>query len=692
MKSLFRLTLLLLGAPAVAQDPAWLPAIESRLTTQSTLSVLIVVRPPSSTRERASAAETARPLALQLAADGLEVRHVYEHQPLILADVGRESLRQLSTRSEIAAVHENEYIRALDVEREGAQLVTSTPAVGADKAWAQGYRGQGFTIAVLDSGINAAHEMFRGKIKAEACFSDPSASPLYLSLCPGGVKSAVGPGTASLCPGAIKNAYGVCDHGSHVAAIAAGDNADPANRVRGVAPEAGLIAVQVFTRAAGCVDCLGAWTSDLIAAMDWLISIAPSHSIAAVNMSVGSTARAESCPGAALESGIKRLRELGVLTVIAAGNDGQTGALSYPGCIKAAVAVGSVSRAGTPSTFSNAARTLDLLAPGEAVRSAIHGAPAAYASYSGTSMATPHVAGAVAVLKSRMPGASADQIEHALKIGGAAVTSPQWNWTTPRLMLAGALGSGALNMVGIDPPPPGVIVSGVAPGKATAMQSMLRLANPGATSLTATVALREDRTGHGLGVHQLAIPGRATRQLLAAEIEAALGAPVILASSLVAIINADRPVLVQHIVVDGVSGTPANVTTCTQTQEAGSPARFFFNVNSLTGTERPSRITLVNAGERRVYEGFRIYNADTGEYVASVRIPTLLPGGSASYSAAELIAKSDNYMDFAFPRGASRRSPVVNLIREQTFEGAATHMVAQPGGGTVDMTRACLSD
>ena len=104
----------------------------------------------------------------------------------------------------------------------------------------------------------------------------------------------------------------------------------------------------------------------------------------------------------------QRLREVGIAVVVAAGNGGSTTDLAYPACVRGIVGVSSVGSAGTPSSFANRAPALSLFAPGETITAAAPGN--ATQIKSGTSQATPQVAGALALFRQREPSASFDAL------------------------------------------------------------------------------------------------------------------------------------------------------------------------------------------------------------------------------------------------------------------------------------------
>ena len=215
------------------------------------------------------------------------------------------------------------------------------------------------------------------------------------------------------------NASG-CEHGTHVAGIAAGRGAD----FSGMAPDADIIAVQVFSRFTGAAcggqaACVASFTSDQIRALDFVQQLAATRAVAAVNMSLGGGRSTTACDTDITKPVIDQLRAAGVATVIASGNDGFRDSVSFPGCISSAVTVGATTKQDTLADFSNCGPQVDLHAPGVGINSSIPGGR--FAAFSGTSMATPHVAGAFAALRSRGPAVSIDQIETALKQSGGAV-------------------------------------------------------------------------------------------------------------------------------------------------------------------------------------------------------------------------------------------------------------------------------
>jgi hypothetical protein len=175
-----------------------------------------------------------------------------------------------------------------------------------------------------------------------------------------------------------------------------------------------------------------------------------------------STASCDAAHGARKDA-IDLLRSVGIATVVASGNNGFVDALTAPACISSAISVGSTTKTDEVSGFSNAAPFLSLLAPGGSITSSIPGG--GFATFSGTSMAAPHVAGAWAVLKSRLPSATVDQILDALRSTGQPIVDSGNGLTFPRIQVDRAVSALAAFSphVTLDAPMAGAQVASGAP-------------------------------------------------------------------------------------------------------------------------------------------------------------------------------------------------------------------------------------
>lgn len=361
--------------------------------------------------------------------------------PAVALAVNAEGLAALASNPNVVSIQEDWVVPAT--------LAESTPLIGATDVWASGYTGEGQTVAILDTGVDKTHPFLTNKVVSEACYSTNDSSYNSVTVCPGGVSQSTATGSAmpygGVCPS------GECDHGTHVAGIAAGkDNGSIG--FNGVAKNASIIAVQVFSKfpadqCDGYSACVMSYTSDQILGLERVYDLRDTYEIAAVNMSLGggkytSQTTCDSV-NAAIKQVIDNLRSVGIATVIASGNNGYTDGISSPGCVSSAVSVGSTgdgsdgATADVVSYYSNSISFLDLLAPGQWITSSTPNG--GYDAWSGTSMATPHVVGAWALLKSKYPSATVDQIQNFLVLSGKSITDSRNGVKTPRINVKAAL-------------------------------------------------------------------------------------------------------------------------------------------------------------------------------------------------------------------------------------------------------------
>ncbi|UOY91756.1 S8 family serine peptidase [Ectobacillus sp. JY-23] len=263
-----------------------------------------------------------------------------------------------------------------------ANLDKSVPQVGAPTAWEVGYDGKGTTVAVLDTGIDQDH---------------PDIAPQ--------LDDAV-----NFVPGEDINDYN--SHGTHVASTVLGTGAASEGRNKGVAPGARLVVGKVLANNGTGQD---SWVID---GMEWAADKAK-----IVNMSLGSSEASDGTDP--MSQAVNRLSaEKGTLFVIAAGNKGGDSMIGAPGAADAALTVGAISKTDQLASFSSRGPRLndyaikpDLSAPGVgivAARSQYSSGSGVYMSKNGTSMATPHVAGAAAIVAQKHPDWTGEQIKQAL--------------------------------------------------------------------------------------------------------------------------------------------------------------------------------------------------------------------------------------------------------------------------------------
>ncbi len=282
---------------------------------------------------------------------------------------------------------------------DGKRKVTldeSVPQIGAPAAWQAGYTGKGVTVAVLDTGVDATHPDLATQVAGAKNFTTESAED-------------------------------VVGHGTHVASTIAGTGAASGGKYKGVAPDAKLYDGKV------CAD-RGCYESDLLAGMEWA---AKEVKAKVVNFSIGGTDTPEIDP---LEEAVNRLTaETGTLFVVAAGNSGDApGTVKSPGSADAALTVGAVDKQNQLAWFSSrgprvgdSAVKPDVSAPGVSIvaakaKSSSIGEPVGdqYLRLQGTSMATPHTAGAAALLAQEHPAWKAGELKSTL-MGSAKVAADQ---------------------------------------------------------------------------------------------------------------------------------------------------------------------------------------------------------------------------------------------------------------------------
>jgi subtilisin family serine protease len=294
-----------------------------------------------------------------------KVKHVYQHAINgFAAEMSEEDAERLSEDYRVKFVEEDS-VMSIDATQ-------TNPPWGLDRidqrnlplnaSYTYNWTGSGVRVYVIDTGIRTSHNQFGGR-----------ASNVF---------DAFG-GSGADCNG----------HGTHVAGTVGGST-------YGVAKSAMLRGVRVL-------NCNGSGsTSGVIAGVDWVRNNRIDPAVA--NMSLGGGV------SSALDTAVNNLANSGVAIAVAAGNSNANACNSSPARAANAITVGSTTSTDARSSFSNFGTCLDLFAPGSSILSSWYTSNTATATLSGTSMASPHVAGAAALYKQANPSASATTIRNAL--------------------------------------------------------------------------------------------------------------------------------------------------------------------------------------------------------------------------------------------------------------------------------------
>ncbi len=338
-----------------------------------------------------------------------------------LADYSHLPMRALRVRSAraLAALAAHPNLRAIYANGTLQRvLAQSLPLIGQPAAQAAGYGGAGTTVAVIDDGIDITNPAF-------GCSGVATPAECRIAAVQ----------TIASTPGADFT------HGTNVSAI-----------VTGVAAEARVAMLNVFSAS-------GASFSDVITGINWSIANRSAYNIVAINMSLGDTSHSTSAckNGNSFTTPVANARAAGISVVAAAGNVAYvnntfTPGLSKPACTPGVISVGAVydsnvggliwgsapnqctdntSQADQVVCFSQSAPILTLLAPGAMIT-------AAGITEGGTSQASPHAAGAVAILRAAFPGDTVDATLARLITSGVQIADPRSGVTKPRLSLADA--------------------------------------------------------------------------------------------------------------------------------------------------------------------------------------------------------------------------------------------------------------
>jgi len=278
----------------------------------------------------------------------------------VLENISNLDVSKLLKSDKVKTVEEDAIAttQAHNVTIQAQTLPWGIDRIDAELVWPGGNNANTMKVGIIDTGISSSHPDLQANIK-------------------GGINT-------------IRPFKGWNDdngHGSHVAGIIGALN--NTSGVVGAAPQVDLYAIKVLNSAGS------GYISDIIEGLDWAIA----NKMQIVNMSLGCN-----CPSVALSDAVKKVNQAGIVQVAAAGNSGS--AVIYPAAYPEVIAVSATDSSNNIASFSSRGPEVDIAAPGVSILSTYKGKN--YATLSGTSMASPHVAGAVALLLNNPVDASYD--------------------------------------------------------------------------------------------------------------------------------------------------------------------------------------------------------------------------------------------------------------------------------------------
>jgi subtilisin family serine protease len=315
-------------------------------------------------------------------------------------EASERQARRLAADPQVASVVQDTRVELDATQRAARTTQKSPPSWGLDRIdqtslpldgsyTSPKSAGAGVTVYVIDTGIRISHRDFGGRASYGWDFV-----------------------------GGDRVASDGNGHGTHVAGTVAGAGL-------GVAKKAKVVAVRVLDNSGAST------TARVIAGIDWVTRNARRPAVA--NLSLGGPYNDR------LDAAVRASIRSGVTYTVAAGNEGRAAALHSPAGVRQAVTVGSTDRRDAKPASSNYGSALDLFAPGVSITSAAHTSDTERATYSGTSMAAPHAAGAAALYLAGHPKAAPAQVERALvagassgKVSGPGLGSPNKLLRVPR--------------------------------------------------------------------------------------------------------------------------------------------------------------------------------------------------------------------------------------------------------------------
>lgn len=405
----------------LAQSPHGADDVRVALASAPSVRVIVALRPPAENTDRGVQTQEVKDRQTQIMEavpdPELKVLHRYQTVAGLSGEVTAAGLDALMAQPEVMSV-------ALDLPVEAA-LTPSAALIKADAVHQNlGITGAGVNVAVLDTGVDLTHPDLASKIVAQHCFNRGGCTP-----------DATDEGDS---------AQDENGHGTHVSGIIVSQGSQSP---RGIAPDAGLVAVRVLGSSG-----VG-FSSDVIAGIDWVVANQASLNVTAINLSLGGGAYEGACDQADANTMLyaaaaTAARNAGIAVFAASGNGAEADKMTTPACVSNVIAVGNVYDTASGSfnwgscldqsvtvdqvaCSSNSSSELDLLAPGVLISSTNLGG--GQNTKSGTSLSTPHATAVAALLAQANPSLTAADIETVLENTGVPITDSRSGRVVPRV-------------------------------------------------------------------------------------------------------------------------------------------------------------------------------------------------------------------------------------------------------------------
>jgi subtilisin family serine protease len=309
-------------------------------------------------------------------------------------------VQQLQQQGPVVSVEPDKKVSALDtVPNPGANPsyaqewgLAAQPGASFPNAWTNGFGGAGTRIAIVDTGVRLTHQNFAGLVVAGPDFVANSNGSVAVTGDPHG-------------------------HGTHTAGIAGAKNNDTGTL--GGAPNATIVAVRVLDQNGN------GFSSDVASGITWA---AKPQAQGGGGVNVISLSLGGACPSSDMQTAVEYAKSQGVVVAAAAGNDSSCSAVEYPGGYStdgnaAVIAVAATDNGGNRAAYSNCGSYVSIAAPGggggsspaSGVLSTYNASNASYAVLSGTSMATPLVGAAAALMEEKCSGITPGQVRADLE-------------------------------------------------------------------------------------------------------------------------------------------------------------------------------------------------------------------------------------------------------------------------------------